>query len=477
MSVSLEQSQSVSACADATTASCDGDRCGRFPLMFLFLSAAVWLLVSSFLAFIASLKFHKPDLFADSAWMTYGRISPASTNAFIYGFAIPAGLGVCIWLLSRIGQTRIMLPGLAAVGALVWNFGALLGVAGILNGDSTGFDWLEIPRYASPILFLGYALIGISALVTSSHRRGWELSVAQWFLIAALFWFPWIFSTANLLLVFAPVRGVVQAVINWWFVNNLKVWFALVGLGIIFHLVPTGVGRPVHNRSLALFSFWLFLFIAPWAGIPVGAPVPAWIPAVSTVASVLLIVPVIGIVMNICGTIGGDCSAIRGNIALRFLQWALPAWVISILIGAAMAIPQVGAITGFTWLGPAVSRFMLFGFFAMTVFGAIYEIVPRIVAGDYFCPKCARMQLFSAKFGIFIFFIALAAGGVVEGLALAKPGVAFPEVLQKTLMFLRVSTLGDVLILFASFCCVANLLRVCIGCCRACCGKKCGVSA
>ncbi len=465
MSASLAQPQSVSARADASAASRDSDKCARFLLTFLFLTSAVWLFIGSLLALVASLKFHLPTFLAGSAWLTYGRIYPASTNAFIYGFAIPAGLGVCLALLSRIGQTRVMLPGLAAVGALVWNFGALLGIAGILNGDSTGFDWLEIPRYASPILFIGYTLIGISTLVTSSHRRGWELSVAQWFLIAALFWFPWVFSTANLLLVFSPVRGVVQAVINWWFVNNLKVWFALVGLGIVFHLIPTGVGRPVHNRSLALFSFWLFLFIAPWAGIPVGAPVPAWIPAISTVASVLLIVPVIGIVMNVCRTIGGDCSAIRGNIALRFLQWALPAWVISILIGAATAIPQVAVITNFTWLNPATSRFLLFGFFAMTVFGAIYDILPRLTHKEVACPKAARIQLVTAKFGILIFFIALAAGGVVEGLALANPGVAFPEVLQKTLMFLRVSTLGDVLILVAASCCVANLLRVCRGFC------------
>ena len=472
MSASLEQSQSVSARADDATASCDADRCARFPLMFLFVCAAVWLFVSSLLALIASLKFHSPTFLANSAWLTYGRIYPAHWNALIYGFAIPAGLGVCLALLSRIGKTEIMLPGLAAVGALVWNFGVFLGVAGILHGDSTGFDWLEIPRYASPILFVGYALIGISALVTSAHRRVWELSIAQWFIIAALFWFPWIFSTANLLLVFSPVRGVVQAVINFWFVNNLKVWFSLVGLGIIFHLVPTGVGRPIHDRSLALLSFWLFLFIAPWAGIPNGTPVPTWIPAVSTVASVMLIVPVIAIVMNIGKTIGGDCSKIRGNIALRFIQYALPCLVISIVLNAATAIPQVGTIANFTWLTPAITRFMLFGFFAMTIFGAIYEIVPSLMQKDFFCPKCARLQLFSAKFGILIFFIALAAGGVDEGFALANSLIPFPQVLQKTLMFLRVSTLGDFLILFASFCCVANLLRVCRGCCVECRPKK-----
>ena len=39
-----------------------------------------------------------------------------------------------------------------------------LGVYGILRGDSTGFPWLEMPRYAFPILFCSYALIGVLTL-------------------------------------------------------------------------------------------------------------------------------------------------------------------------------------------------------------------------------------------------------------------------------------------------------------------------
>lgn len=472
MTASLTQSQSVSTCADAANATGNSEKCAFFPLMFLFCTAAIWLLASSILALIASLKLHSPNLFADCAWLTYGRVYPAHLNALIYGFAIPAGLGTCLWLFSRIGQTRIMLPGLAAGGALIWNFGVLIGVTGILHGGSTGFDWLEIPRYASPILFLGYALIGISALVTSAHRRVWELSVAQWFFIAAIFWFPWIYSTANLLLVFSPVRGVVQAIINWWFINNLTVWFAIVGLGIIFHFVPVAVGRPVYNRPLALFSFWLFLFIAPWAGIPTGAPVPSWIPACSTVASVLLIVPVIAIVMNIGKTIGGDCEKMKQTVGIRFIKFAFPCLVISIFLNAATSIPQVGAIVNFTWLNPAVTRLVLFGFFAMTIFGAIYEIIPRFIPGDFMCPKAARLQLISGSLGILIWFVSLAVGGVAEGLGLANARIPFAQVLQKTLMFLRVSTLGDLLILVSTACFVANLLRVCVGCCRACCSKK-----
>src|SRR5262245_5993404 len=130
MSVSLAQSQSASARADDATAACGSKTAQRFPLVFLFVCSAIWLFVSSTLALVASLKFHSPAFLGNSAWLTYGRIYPAHWSALIYGFAIPAGLAICLWLLSRIGQTRIMLPGLAAVGALIWNFGVLLGVAG-----------------------------------------------------------------------------------------------------------------------------------------------------------------------------------------------------------------------------------------------------------------------------------------------------------------------------------------------------------
>jgi cytochrome c oxidase cbb3-type subunit I len=470
MSASIEQSQIPSSRADVVSAA--SNDFGRAPVIFLFTAAAFWLCVSSLFALIASLKFHAPGFLGNSAWTTYGRIYPAYWNALIYGFAIPSGMAVCLALLSRIGGSRVMLSGLATVGALVWNLGVLLGVAGILHGDSTGFEWLEIPRYASPILFLGYALIGISALVTSSHRRIWELSIAQWFFIAAIFWFPWIFSTANLLLVFVPARGVVQAIINWWFINNLKVWFSLVGLGIIFHLVPTVLGRPIYDRAVALFSFWMFLFVAPWTGIPNGAPIPSWIPAVSTVATFVLLIPVAAIVMNIGKTIAGDCTAIRGNFSLRFLQWALLLWAISILVAALSAIPQVAAVVNFTWIEPAIQRVVVIGFFALTIFGAAYDILPRSGTENFMCPKAARLQFICAIVGILLVFGSLAVTGVVQGFQLTNPGVPVAQVSQKWLMPFRFSTLGEVLILVASACFMANILRVCRGCCRECCVRK-----
>src|SRR5439155_16958419 len=172
----------------------------RIPLLVLFGGAAFWLVLSSVLGVLASLKFHNPNLLADYAWLTYGRVRPAATCAFLYGFAIPAGLGVGLWILARLGRTTLVQPILITLGITLWNLGVLLGLAGILAGDSTGYEMLEMPRYAALFLFLVYIIIAVFGLMTFHERQHRALFISQWFIVAAIFWFPWIFSTAALLL-------------------------------------------------------------------------------------------------------------------------------------------------------------------------------------------------------------------------------------------------------------------------------------
>ena len=123
----------------------------------------------------------------------------ASVNSMLYGFCLQAGLGVALWMLARLGRTRWPHPGLIIVGASV-ECGLAIGILGVLAGGSTGFENLEMPAYAAPLVFLGYLMIGFWGVLTFHQRRERQLYVSQWFLFAALFWFPWIYSTGNLLL-------------------------------------------------------------------------------------------------------------------------------------------------------------------------------------------------------------------------------------------------------------------------------------
>src|ERR1700690_3772763 len=115
----------------------------RVPLLALFGGAALWLVVGLVLALVASIKFHAPDFLGGCPLLTYGRVQPAANDAVLYGFCIPAALGVILWSFARLRQTELVLPLVPVVAANLWHLGVLIGLAAILVGDSTGFTWLE----------------------------------------------------------------------------------------------------------------------------------------------------------------------------------------------------------------------------------------------------------------------------------------------------------------------------------------------
>jgi cytochrome c oxidase cbb3-type subunit 1 len=451
--------------------------------------AALWLVLSSGLGLIASIKFHSPGFLADSAWLSYGRVFPASTNALVYGFAIPAGLGVGLWLLARLGRVPLTQPWLIAVAAKLWHFGVLVGLFGILGGDATGFEWLEMPRHAAVILFVAFLLIALPGIATHHARRrgregaasarGREVRLApattlypsQWFVLAALFWFPWIYSTANLLLLVYPVRGVAQAAIQWWYSGNLLfVWFSLAGLGASFYFLPKLSGRPLQSHYLALLAFLTLILFGAWVGIPAGATLPAWMPALSGVATVSTLVPLLTVAMMAVQTVRGTKTEGAGG-PLGYVKFGVFSFVLSGVMLVASALPEINRVTDFTWFGAAQSQLRIYGFFAMTMFGAIYYILPRAVGVEFPFAKLIRAHFWCGVVGTLLLALPLGIGGIVQGLKLVNPSVAFLDVTKSTLVFLRLGTVGELLIALGNLLFLLNLLAVVVRYNRAVCRK------
>ncbi len=432
----------------------------RVPLFTLFVSGAVWLVVASVFGLIASLKFHSPNFLSNCACLTYGRVHPVATNALVYGFAVQAGLGVALWIIARLGETRVSQPWIIAFGAKLWNLGLTIGAIGILAGDTTGFENLEMPRYAVVFLFLGYLMIAFWSLVTLHNRKDRALAPSQWFLLAALFWFPWIYFTANYLLVsHVPIRGITQAIVAWWFSANLNlVWFGLVGLAVIFYFIQRLMNRPLHSRHLALFTFWSIILFASWSGIPVSAPVPAWLPSISTVARILTLVTVLSVMINVCKTCGRGCSQTENPTDGKFIAFASMAFAIAWLMNVLGAVPGVSSITNLTWFGVAQWQLNIFGFFTMAMFGAIYYIVPQVTGIEWPCTKSVRRHYWLAAIGIILIVLPLAIGGIVEGFNWANIKMSNVDVAKNALNFLRISTLGELLILVGNLMLLGNLI-------------------
>ncbi|HEX3799405.1 MAG TPA: cbb3-type cytochrome c oxidase subunit I [Verrucomicrobiae bacterium] len=454
MSAISSPSQTIStggAQAVSPAGSLEIDASCRGPVLFLFLSALGWLLIGSLLGLIASLKFHAPNLLAECSALTYGRVHPAHLNALIYGFAAQAGLGVLLWITAHLSRVRLAMTPAILTGTILWNCAVTLGILGIFYGESTGYEWLEMPRYASATLFFGYLLIALGAMVTLHLRTDRQFYISQWFILGALFWFPWIYSTASLTLVAHPARGVLQTAIDSWYINNLStIWFGFIGIATIFYFVPKISQRPLHSHYLGVFTFFALALFGSWGNIPAATPLPSWMPALSTMGALMTIAPILGVGMNVFGTICGDKSALRENRRFKFFIFATSIYIVTGLANAVTSLASVSRITNFTWFTPGITMLFLYGFFAMTMFGAMFYIVPRLVQAEFSKPGMICGQFAIAGLGVIIYSVLLAIGGVVQGFALNDSTKAFPDVTQSTLLFLRGSTLGELLMILAN---------------------------
>jgi cytochrome c oxidase cbb3-type subunit 1 len=445
--------------------SCAGeiDASLRVPLLALFGGAALWLVVGLALGLIAGIKFHAPEFLSACPLLTYGRVAPAANDAVLYGFCIPAALGVMLWIFARLSQMPLALPLVPVVAANLWHLGVFVGLGGMLLGESTGHTWLEFPRAAAVLLFAAFLLIAVSAAATFGWRKERSLYPSHWFLFAALLWFPWIYSTANLFLISnAPPRGVVQPIIGWWFANNLVfVWLALVGVGAAFYFLPKIASRPLASSGYALFAFLTLIFFGTWCGVPASAPVPAWLPTASAFAALLTIVPVIAIAIITIKTVCGACVSCKGG-PFCFIKFGTACFVLSGLMYVTAACPQFSRVLEFTWFGFAQTQLQLLGFFAMVMFGAAYEILPRATGMELPFPKLAKVHFFLCLAGVLLFVAPLALAGVEQGIKLANPNLAFADANLAALKFLRVSTTGQLLILLGALIFALNVFAMTI---------------
>jgi len=457
----IETNENKSACACADTSEIDAS-C-RVPLLVLFGGAALWLVVGLLLGLAASMSFHKPDMFANCSCLTYGHAQTASNDLLLYGFAIPAALGVVLWVLARLSQAPLALPIVPVAAANIWHLGVLLGTVGILAGHSTGYPWLEYPRIAAVLLFTAFMLIAVSAAATMGFRAGREMYPSHWFLFAALLWFAWIYSTANLFLISShPPRGVVQAIINWWFANNLLfVFLGLTGIGISFYFVPKLAGKPLPGTGYVMFAFLTLMFFGTWMGIPHSAPVPAWLTATSTYAAMLSLLTVLAIAIVFVRTIWSSGFKIAGS-PFCFIRFGTVSFILSTLLYISEFCPRHSFVTDFTWYNFAISQWQILGFVGMIATGAIYYILPRVMDKQLPFPALAKGSFYLFIPGVLLLVIPLIIGGIEQGLKLGDAKVAFGDVSAAALFWFRISTTGQLLILVGALCLLLNIFKMTI---------------
>jgi len=445
----------------------------RLPVLSFFASAVFWLIVGTVFALLASIKLHNP-LFAVEIpaslahWLnqfyplvpantvetlngalTFGRVRPAHLNTVAYGWASTAALGVGIWLMARLCRVQLRYPRFVTAAAVIWNIGVFVGTAAILVGESTGVEWLEFPPYATLILFIAYALISIWAVDMFVHRRPGHVYVSQWYIMAALFWFPWLYATANILIHHESVQGSVSAIVNWWYGHNaLGLWFTPMGLAAAYYFIPKVIGRPVHSYYLSAFGFWSLALFYSWNGGHhlIGGPLPAWVITASIVASVMMVIPVVVTAINHHMTMRGNFHVLEYSPTLRFVVFGAMSYTLASLQGTTMAIRSLNTVTHFTDYTIGHSHLGLYAFFTMIMFGSMYYIVPRLVGCEWRSAVLIKIHFWSCAYGIIFMVLILTVGGLMQGLMMRDAAIGFDKIVENMAVYKYFRSVSGVLL-------------------------------
>jgi cytochrome c oxidase cbb3-type subunit I len=403
------------------------DASTKTPALFFLCSSLLWLLAGTVFALIASFKMHTPNFLGDAEWLTFGRVRTAHLNAVIYGWAINASFLVIVWLMARLARSVLRHPALLLTAGAFWNIGVTIGIVGILLGDNTSVEWLEMPPYATPLLFVSYALIGVWAVIMFRFGRSPHIYVSQWYLLAALFWFPWIYSVAQIMLFWAPARGTVQSLVNWWFAHNLLgLWVTPVGLAAVYYFLPKVLGKPIHSYYLSVLGFWSLAIFYNWAGVHhlVGGPVPAWVQSAGIAASLMMLIPVVVTGINHHMTMIGSFGALKYSPTLRFIVFGAVNYTLTSIIGSFMSLRSWAEITHFTQHTVAHSHHGLYAFFTMVMFGSIYYILPRLLLKEWPSAWLISLHFWTTAVGSMIMVLILTVGGFHQGLLMNTPSLA-----------------------------------------------------
>jgi cytochrome c oxidase cbb3-type subunit 1 len=335
--------------------------------------------------------------------------------------------------MARLCRVPIRYPGFLVLGGAFWNFGVLLAVLGVLMGHNTGLENMELPRSAAWLMFIGYLLIGLWGAVLYRMRKTSTVFISVWYLLGAFFWFPLLFSSANLLVGLPQMEGVMQNVVSAWFGQGLLVyWFTAIGLAAAYYLIPKVIDRPIHSYGLASIAFWTWALFSGLTAMTrlSGGPVPAWLVTLSIAANILMLVPIVTLATNLLKTMHGHYHMVYHSPTIRFTFFGAICFCISAVVGLLASLRSVDRIVHFTLFQGAHNDIVLYSFFSMVMFGAIYYITPRLVGCEWLSSTLIKVHFLGSAYGGGTAIVSLLLAGVATGIGLADAENNFSQVVQ-----------------------------------------------
>jgi cytochrome c oxidase cbb3-type subunit 1 len=224
-----------------------------------------------------------------------------------------------------------------------------------------------------------------------------------------------------------------------WFANGLtNYWFVGIGLATAYYLIPKVLGRPIHSYNLASIGFWSWSIFAGLTAMTKlnGGPVPAWLVSVSIASTIMLIVPLVTVGKNLFRTMEGNTHMIYHSPTIRFTFFGAVCFLIAIALTILSSLRSVDRALHFTFFGAGVNDILLYSFFSMVMFGAIYYITPRLVGCEWLSTTLIKTHFLGSAYGAGMAAAVLIFAGIASGTRSVDPDAQTSQIIYNTFAYL-----------------------------------------
>jgi cbb3-type cytochrome c oxidase subunit I len=419
--------------------------------MNFIVSAATWLVIGTLMGLVLAIQFVFPDFAHGIPWLVFGRLRQAHVNTVLFAWLSGGMMGCWLYIVPRLTGRKIYSEALGNVSVIAWNLALLLGIAGILNGNTQSREYAELVWWVDWLVLAVLITNAVNVLMTIRHRVEPKLYVSLWYITATVVLFPMVYFIGNVM--WAPptgaLTGINDAIFNWFYGHNvLGLWFTTGLLAVIYYIVPKETGTPLYSMWLSLVAFWGILFFYTGVGAHhlLWAPIPYWLKTVAVAESFGMVIPVLAFMFNILLTMRGNWSHLRSSVPLLY---AITGWAAYILVsyqGSNQALRGINELTHFTQYVPGHAHLSLLFFAASTVIGGAYYILPRILGCALYSRRLARAQYAFYVIGFAAFFLGFTFAGLVQGSSWVNMGLPVWTVLPGLRAYMALRIMGGTLL-------------------------------
>ena len=143
-------------------------------------------------------------------------------------------------------------------------------------------------------------------------------------------------------------------------------------------------------------------------------------PAVSGAAVIFILLAILATVFNLMVTLKGCSKIWEYSPSLRFTVFGMLMLAIYAVLSAFSSTYSFGRDLQFSHFLVGLDTLAIYGFFSMTVFGAIYFIVPRVTGAEWPSGKRIRSHFWFSTYGIITLIVTMLVGGIAQGGNLAQ---------------------------------------------------------